>query len=122
MASILALRKTASLNDLIIEANRQLLKREQRVNSLSTQLINNIHRQISSPGSLLLAFGSGFILGELTKSSSKTISRTTKTATLLSVLLNLTSSVNALFTALPLAWLIKTFCIYSPLSKLNRCK
>ena len=77
-------------------------------------LVRNIYQQVTAPATLLLAGGIGFILGELTRRQTTQSRgaadklRTTET-TPLRTALNLMTSIHALYTALPLAWLMKTF-------------
>lgn len=112
--------KTASLNERIRHAERQLSSRQRQVDSATTSLINTIHHQITRPASLLLASGAGFIIGELTKCQTPRASDATErtnasgTTTPLMVLLNLMATVHTLYTALPLVWVIKSFYQSAP--------
>ncbi|WP_157770284.1 hypothetical protein [Methylomonas koyamae] len=107
--------ETASLNERIRHAERQLSSRRRQVETAAAVLIDNIHRQMTAPASLLLASATGFIVGELTESqpspAADTAGRTNPTATKtpLMTLFNLMASVHTLYTALPLAWTINAF-------------
>ena len=115
--------KAKSLTAQIRDAERQVLSSQQRVGVRTATLIRNIHQQMTAPATLLLAGGLGFILGELTKRKNLNScgiadkSRTSET-TLLRTALNLLTSVHTLYTALPIAWIIKSF--YQPGSSADR--
>ena len=106
-----------SLSTQIGAAERELLNRQRRVGVRTATLVRNIHQQVTSLATLLLAGGIGFILGELTQhptTQSRGATgklRTTETTPLRSAL-NLMTSSHTLYTALPLAWLMKSF--YQP--------
>jgi len=116
-AYLLKRYKPKSLRAQIRAAERELMNRQQRVGVRTATLVRNIHQQVTAPATLLLAGGIGFILGELTqRQSAKSRSaagklRTTET-TPLRTALNLMTSIHTLYTALPLAWLMKSF--YQP--------
>jgi len=116
-AYLLKRNKPKSLKAQIRAAERELMNRQQRVGVRTATLVRNIHQQVTAPATLLLAGGIGFILGELTqRQSAKSRSaagklRTTET-TPLRTALNLMTSIHTLYTALPLAWLMKSF--YQP--------
>jgi hypothetical protein len=69
---------------------------------------------MTAPATLLLAGGTGFIIGELTKRQTPNSRGTAgkpraAETTPLRTALNLMTSVHTLYTALPLAWMIKSF-------------
>ena len=106
--------KTRSLTAQIRAVEQQILNRQQRVDGCAAKLVGNIQQQITAPATLLLAGGIGFIIGELTK---RQPSRPHDTAdklhsaqvSPLKIALNLIISIHTLYTALPLAWIIKSF-------------
>ncbi len=116
-AHLLKRNKPKSLRTQIGDAERELLNRQRRVGVRTATLVRNIHQQVTAPATLLLAGGIGFILGELTqRQTTKSRGaagklRTTET-TPLRTALNLMTSIHTLYTALPLAWLMKSF--YQP--------
>ncbi|WP_150047967.1 hypothetical protein [Methylomonas rhizoryzae] len=121
--SPLNLSKTASLNGQIRHAEQQLLRRQRQLAKASAKLGSTIHRLMTKPTSLLLASGTGFIIGELTKSQAPLnrdaatgAAEVAATSTPLMALLSLTASVHTLCTALPLAWMIKSFYQHAPSS------
>ncbi len=111
--------KAKSLTAQIRDAERRVLSSQQRVGVRTATLIRNIHQQMTAPATLLLAGGLGFILGELTKGKNLNScgtadkSRTSET-TPLRTALNLLTSVHALYTALPIAWIMKSFYQLGP--------
>ncbi len=116
-ADLLKRNKSKTLRAQIRAAERELLNREQRVGVRTAILVRNVHQQMTAPATLLLAGGIGFILGELTRRQTTQSRgaagklRTTET-TPLRTALNLMTSIHTLYTALPLAWLIRSF--YKP--------
>ncbi|MDD5410809.1 MAG: hypothetical protein PHF31_05245 [Methylobacter sp.] len=111
MASYL---KYKSLTAQIRDAERQVLNRRRGVGVSAATLVRKIHQQMTSPATLLLAGGIGFIIGELTKCQ-PTNSRGTANkpraakASPLTTALNLITSVRTLYMALPIAWMMKSF-------------
>ena len=111
---LLKRNKPKSLRAQIKAAERELLNRQRRVGVRTATLVRNIHQQVTAPATLLLAGGIGFILGELTQrqttqsrgSAGKL--RATET-TPLRTALSLMTSIHTLYTALPLAWMMKSF-------------
>ncbi len=107
--------KSKFLEDQIKEAERQVQKRQQMVDLRATTLVQKIYQQLTDPASLLLAGGVGFILGEVTKrqtskprrTAGKDKSRGTETSPL-KVVLNLMTSAQTLYTALPIVWMLKS--------------
>jgi hypothetical protein len=78
-------------------------------------LIRKLHQRMTTPTTLLLAGGIGFVLGELTQrrvsnspGASSGKPKATGTPALMNVL-SLIASARALYTALPVAWMIKSF-------------
>jgi hypothetical protein len=73
-----------------------------------------MRQQMNTPTTFLIAGGVGFLLGELTKRelpkapSSAYKSHAVETSPLRTAL-SLVTSIQTLYTALPLAWMIKTF-------------
>jgi hypothetical protein len=106
--------KSRSLTTQIREAEQQIVISQRGVGIRTATLIRKIHQQMTAPSTLLLAGGMGFLLGELTKrqtSSNRGAAgkqRTTETSPLKTAL-NLMISLHTLYTALPIAWLIKSF-------------
>jgi hypothetical protein len=113
-AYILNRSKPRSLTVQIKDAERQVLIRQRRVDVRAATLVKTIHQQLTAPATLLLAGGFGFIIGELTKrqaSNRPDIAgqpRAAETSPLRTAL-NLMTSVHTLYTALPIAWMIKSF-------------
>lgn len=109
--------KANSLTTQIRVAEQQVLIRQRRVEMCTDTLVRNIHQQMTSPATLLLAGGTGFIIGELTKRQTPKL-RSTADKPLgaetspLKIALNLITSIQTLYTALPLVWMMKTF--YQP--------
>ena len=106
--------KSKSLTAQIREAEQQIVIRQQGVGVRSATLVKKIHQQMTAPSTLLLAVGIGFIIGELTKRQTPNNlgtadkQRATETSPLRTAL-NLMTSVHTLYTALPIAWMIKSF-------------
>ncbi|MFZ2406294.1 MAG: hypothetical protein WAW41_14230 [Methylobacter sp.] len=103
-----------SLTAQINAAEQQVMNRQQKVGIRTTALVRNIHRQMTAPATLLLSVGMGFIIGELTK---RPVSKSRSTAdkahaaetTPLKIVLNLITSAQTLYTALPLVWMMKSY-------------
>ena len=106
--------KSRSLTAQIRAAEQQIVIRQQGVGVRTATLIKKIHQEITAPSTLLLAGGIGFIIGELTRRQTTNIrdtankQNTTETSPLRTAL-NLLTSVHTLYTALPIAWMIKSF-------------
>jgi len=109
--------KSKSLTAQIRDAEQQILTRQRGVGIRADTLIKKVHQQMTAPSTLLLTVGIGFIIGELTKrqtTNNRGIAnkqRTTETSPLMTAL-NLMTSVHTLYTALPIAWMMKSF--YQP--------
>jgi len=105
--------KSKSLTAQIRDAEQQVLNRQQGVGVRTAALVRKIHQQMTAPATLLLAGGIGFILGELTKRQPATFHGTADEprpaeTTPLRTALNLLTSARTLYTALPLAWIMKS--------------
>jgi len=104
-----------SLTAQINAAERQVLNRQQEVGIRTTTLVRKIHQQMTTPATLLLAVGIGFIIGELTKRQTSkkrpgTVDKPQATETSpLRIALNLITSARTLYTALPLVWMMKSY-------------
>ena len=106
--------KSKSLTVQIREAEQQVLIRQQGVGVRTAILIKKVHQEITAPSTLLLAGGIGFIIGELTKRQTTNHRDTsnkqhTSEISPLRIALNLLTSVHTLYTALPIAWMLKSF-------------
>ncbi|MDD1625002.1 MAG: hypothetical protein LUO94_09610 [Methylococcaceae bacterium] len=106
--------KSRSLTAQIRAVEQQIVIRQQGVGVRTATLIKKIHQEITAPSTLLLAGGIGFIIGELTKRPTTNIrdtadkQNTTETSPLRTAL-NLLTSMHTLYTALPIAWMLKSF-------------
>lgn len=113
MAACLLKRSTPrSLAARIRAAEQQVSYHRRGVGFRATALVRKIHQQMTSPGSLLLAGSIGFMIGELT-TRTPPLRGTAEhpgvdPTTPIKTVLNLLTSVRALYTALPIAWMIKT--------------
>jgi hypothetical protein len=109
--------KANSLASQIRDAERQVQNRKRRIDSCTDTLVQDIHQQITAPTTLLLASGAGFMIGELTKRQPSKLDdsghKTEDTGiSPLKVAINLITSIQTLYTALPIVWIMKTF--YQP--------
>lgn len=102
------------LADEIKAAEWRVLNRQQVIDFRTTVLVQELQQQLTDPISLLLAGGIGFILGELTKCQPAKFRgnidkarRATETSPLRTAI-NLMTSARTLYTALPLAWIVKS--------------
>jgi len=100
-------RKQQALAAQIQQVERQLLNHQQAIAVQTAALIDETQQQLSTPANLLLAGGIGFILGEITKN--QTNCRGTMSRSPLKTALNLVTSAQHLYAALPLIWLLKSF-------------
>jgi hypothetical protein len=103
-----------SLSAQIKDAEQQVLNRKRKISVGTTTLVRKMQQQMIAPTTFFLAAGVGFLLGEITKREpSKTPGTTDKPHTVetspLRTALSLVTSIQTLYTALPLAWMIKTF-------------
>lgn len=98
----------------IKDAEQQVLNRKRRVDISTATLVRKIQQQMTAPSTFLLAGGVGFLLGEITKREPTKIRGATDKphaveTSPLKTALSLVTSIQTLYTALPLAWIIKTF-------------
>ncbi|TCV77426.1 hypothetical protein EDE11_12951 [Methylomonas methanica] len=110
-------KPVGSLNAQIRNAERQVLKRRQTLGNRTTSLLENIHKHMTAPATLVLASGIGFIAGELSKcpppspallpnpTENTNVSASIYLRNVLSFLL----SAHTLYNALPVAWLTTRF-------------
>ncbi|ESS73574.1 hypothetical protein MGMO_16c00080 [Methyloglobulus morosus KoM1] len=106
--------KANALATRIRDAERQVVNRQRRINIRTDTLVRNIEQQMTAPTTLLLVSGAGFIIGELTKcqpvksrgTSDKIVNAETSP---LRIAFNLITSIQTLYTALPMVWIVKTF-------------
>lgn len=106
-----------SLSAQIKDAEQQVLNRQRGVGIGASALVRKTQQQMTTPVSLLLACGVGFLLGELTKRQSTKLSdsgvkREVAKPSPLKIALNLATSIQTLYTALPIVWIMKNF--YEP--------
>jgi hypothetical protein len=106
--------KPKSLTAQISDTERQVLIRQRRVDVRAVTLVRKIRQQMAAPATLLMAGGIGFIIGELTKRQARNNHDTAGKPRVagtspLRTALNLMTSVHTLYTALPIAWMIKSF-------------
>lgn len=105
--------KSNSLSSQIGELERQVLAHRQAIPIHSHNLVRKIRLQMTSPGTLLLASGVGFIFGEVTQrqspqsSDSADNSKSAETSPLITAL-NLFTTARTLYMALPIAWILKS--------------
>ncbi len=110
-----SLRGSKRLTDSISDAELQLSNRQRQINVRTTQLVHDIHRQMTAPASLLLAGGIGFLMGELTQrnppkiQSNPNATPSVDTTPLQDLLKLITFGRTAYTTLLPLAWMVKSF-------------
>ncbi len=108
-------RQRRSLTSRINNTEKHISNGQRKVDVRIAVLTRNIRQQLTSPATLLLACGFGFIIGELTKHrDSKSIATSNKPetneTTSLRTALSLMTSMRTFYTALlPLAWIIKSF-------------
>jgi hypothetical protein len=100
-------------------AEQQVLHRQNVIGFATVILTRKLQQQMTTPTSLLLASGIGFLLGEITKNRSlKPHGKANKTTPIepspLNIALKLVTSIQTLYTALPIVWIMKTF--YQPIS------
>ena len=103
-----------SLATQIKDAEQQVLNRKRKISVGTAKLARKMRQQMVAPTTFLFATGVGFLLGEITKREPSKAQGTTDTprtveASPLRIALNLMTSIQTLYTALPLAWMIKTF-------------
>jgi hypothetical protein len=103
----------ASLSAQIKDAEQQVLNRKRKIGVGTTTLVRKMQQQMIAPTTFLFAAGIGFLLGEITKRKpSKTHATTNQSHTVetspLKTALSLVTSIQTLYTALPIAWMINT--------------
>lgn len=103
-----------SLSVQIKDAEQQVLNRKRKISVGTTTLVRKLQQQMIAPTTFLFAAGVGFLLGEITqREPPKARGITDKPHTVetspLRTALSLVTSIQTLYTALPLAWMIKTF-------------
>jgi hypothetical protein len=106
--------KPRFLSAQIKEAEQQILKHQAGVSIRTANLFRKIYQQLTAPATLVLAGSIGFIFGEITKGSISNIRSTADKQSVaktspLRIALKLLASAHTLYTALPLAWIIKSF-------------
>ncbi|MCX7099711.1 MAG: hypothetical protein NTV43_17600 [Methylococcales bacterium] len=101
--------KAQALSAQIRLAEQQVSARQDKINVRSVTLIRTIHQQLSSPASLLLAGILGFMVGELSRPCTNPHPNNTPETSPLKTALSLFASVRTLYTALPVAWMIKSY-------------
>lgn len=109
-----SISKSKSLEAQINDMEHLALIHQRKVSVRTTILLRKMHQQITTPTTLLLAGGIGFIIGELTKRQApESLSNNNKSITTdtspLTTALNLIASAHTLYMALPIAWIMKTF-------------
>lgn len=112
-----------SLSAQIKDAEQRVLNRNQKISVGTTALVKKVQQQMIAPRSFIFAAGIGFLLGEITKrepSKIRSINDKPGTAQVspLRTALSLVTSIQTLYTALPIAWMIKTFNQRAPSSGL----
>ncbi len=103
-----------SLSAQIKDAEQQVLNRKRKIGIDTTALVQKMQQQMLAPSTFLLAGGVGFLIGEITKRKPSKIRDTTDKphaveTSPLKTALSLVTSIQTLYTALPLAWIINTF-------------
>jgi hypothetical protein len=107
--------KSKLLTAQIRDAERQVSIRQREVGVRADKLVQKVYQRMTAPATLLMACGSGFVFGELTKRQTTQFRGTADTSgtvatTPLKTTLNLITSARTLYTAvLPLAWMMKSF-------------
>lgn len=103
-------KQPSSLKDEIKDTERHRLIHEWKLSAQADKLVQDIHQQITAPGTLLLACGIGFIIGELSKRRPAPKSdRTGGKKSPFKAAISFITSAHTLYSALPLSWLIKSF-------------
>lgn len=104
-----------SLTSQIVDTEQHLQTHQREASACTAVLTQKLRRQLADPGNLILAGGIGYILGELTKPRPKsrltgTIDRSLNAETTpLKTMLGLAGSVQTLYAALPIAWMVKSW-------------
>jgi hypothetical protein len=116
-AHLLKRSKANTLSSQIRDAERQVLSRQRKLDIRTDALVRNVHLQMTAPTTLLLAGGAGLMLGELTKRQPSKFGgigdkKADAETSPLKVAINLMTSIQTLYTALPMVWMMKAF--YQP--------
>lgn len=103
-----------SLSVQINEAEQRILSRQRNISVSANTLVQKAQQQMIAPTTFFFAVGIGFLLGEITKhepSKARGITDKPHTAETspLKTALSLVTSIQTLYTALPVAWMIKSF-------------
>ncbi len=103
-----------SLSVKIKDAEEQVLNRKRKIGVGTATLAQKLRQQMIAPTTFIFATGVGFLLGEITKREPpKTHSTNDKPRTVeaspLKTALSLVTSIQTLYTALPIAWMMNTF-------------
>lgn len=110
--------KSGTLTAQIRETERRIMRRQHRVNARTDILIKDLYQQMTTPSTLLLTGGIGFIVGELTKPPPKKKRRPPQDTaarpdadmtTPLKKAVSFMSLLHSLYQALPLVWIMNTF-------------
>jgi hypothetical protein len=100
-------KKATSLEDQIRDTERHRELHQRKLHLQADKLAQDIQQEITDPGSLLLACGIGFIMGEITKRQAPKTAGKRETSPLKTAM-TLMNSAQTLYAALPLTWLIKS--------------
>ncbi|NOU42717.1 MAG: hypothetical protein HOO87_03950 [Methyloglobulus sp.] len=103
-----------SLSAQIKDAEQQVLNRKQKISVNTATLVRKMQQQMIAPTTFIFAAGIGFLLGEITKREPSKTHGTTDNphadeVSPLRTALSLVTSIQTLYTALPIAWIINTF-------------
>lgn len=103
-----------SLSVQIKDAEQRILSRQRNISVSFNALVRKAQQQMIAPTTFFFAVGIGFLLGEITKhepSKARGITDKPHTAETspLKTALSLVTSIQTLYTALPVAWIIKSF-------------
>lgn len=107
-------QKSKSLSKQIKATEQRVSMHRQAAGANATELVKNLRNQLAAPKNLFLAGCIGFILGEVTRPQRAAQTpaadkpNPTQTSPLITAL-NLAMSVHTLYTALPIAGLMKAF-------------
>jgi hypothetical protein len=106
-------KRPRALTAQIEYAEQQVLLHQRGIVVRTAGLNRKINQQLTAPASLMLASGIGFILGEITKCQRPKLPKSGNNSAVaetspLNTALKLLISAHSLYTALPLAWIIKS--------------
>lgn len=103
-------RKPGSLRVQIRDARQQILSQQLKVDIHAARLARKIRGTMTAPTSLLLAIGTGFMAGELTKCQTPGFrGAAAKPRAAQLTALRFMTTAYAFYRALPLAWLMRHF-------------